>query len=79
MKKLVRSRTDKYVAGVAGGLAEYLGIDANLVRIVLVALSLFTPIGIGSYAVLWLVLPAGEGGPTGFESLRRQFGRSLGS
>lgn len=75
MKKLTRSRTDKYLAGVCGGLAEYFGIDANLVRIGMVLATLILQFGWVVYLVLWLVLPAGEDGPTGFDSLKTQFGR----
>ncbi|QQQ76872.1 PspC domain-containing protein [Saccharothrix sp. 6-C] len=58
VKKLRRSRTDKMVAGVCGGVAKLLGVDAALVRILLVAATLF---GFGTGAVLylacWLLMP----------------------
>ncbi|MFI9010368.1 PspC domain-containing protein [Actinosynnema sp. NPDC053489] len=58
VKKLRRSRTDKMVAGVCGGVAELLGVDAALIRIVLVAATL---LGFGAGAVLylaaWLLVP----------------------
>ncbi|XVS64941.1 PspC domain-containing protein [Actinosynnema sp. CA-299493] len=58
VKKLRRSRTDKMVAGVCGGIAKLLGVDAALVRILLVAATLF---GFGAGAVLylacWLLMP----------------------
>ena len=75
MKKLTRSRTDKYLAGVCGGLAEYLGVDANLVRIGMVLAAVLLPFGLGIYLLLWRVLPYGSDGPTGFDSLKTQFGR----
>lgn len=75
MKKLTRSRTDKYIAGVCGGLAEYFGIDASLVRIGMVLAAVLLPFGVGLYLLLWLILPFGEDGPTGFDSLKTQFGR----
>jgi len=57
-KKLARSRDDKWVAGVCGGLADYTGIDANLVRL-LVAVT--TVLGAGSvaiaYLVAWVIMP----------------------
>ena len=40
-KKLYRSRTDKKLAGVCGGLAEYLGMDSSIVRLILVLTVLF--------------------------------------
>lgn len=51
VKKLRRSRTDKMVAGVCGGVAKLLGVDAALLRILLVAATLF---GFGAGAVLYL-------------------------
>ena len=62
-KRLYRSTTDRRVAGVCGGLAEYFGLDATLVRILyFVALILPGGIGILPYIVLWIVLPEGKGG-----------------
>ena len=57
-KKLYRSRTDKKVLGVLGGFAQYFGIDATILRIIYVLLSLFVigcPIII--YLVVALVIP----------------------
>jgi phage shock protein C len=51
--RLRRSRTDKMVAGVCGGLAAELGVDAALLRIALVALTL---LGVGTGAVLYLAV-----------------------
>jgi phage shock protein PspC (stress-responsive transcriptional regulator) len=59
-KRLTRSRTDRMVAGVCGGFAEYAGVDVNLVRLALVALTLFGGTGIVLYIVAWLILPEGE-------------------
>jgi phage shock protein C len=57
-KRLVRSRDDRWVAGVCGGVASYLGVDANLVRLVVV---LGTVLGFGSlavaYIVAWILMP----------------------
>jgi phage shock protein C len=57
-KRLVRSRDDRWVAGVCGGVATYLGVDANLVRLVVV---LGTVLGFGSlavaYIVAWILMP----------------------
>src|SRR5437762_4124369 len=52
---LVPSRTDRVVAGVAGGIAERLGIDPIVTRLSFVVLSLAGGFGILVYAVLWLV------------------------
>src|ERR687883_616056 len=55
---LRRSRTDKVIGGVSGGLAEYSGIDALLWRVGFVALALAGP-GVPVYLLLWLLMPAG--------------------
>ncbi len=66
-KRLYRSRTEKMIAGVCGGLGEYLGIDPTIVRIVWVLISLMAGVGVLLYLILWVVipleLPAGPGGP----------------
>jgi phage shock protein C len=57
-KKLYRSRKDRMLAGVCGGLAEYFGIDPVIVRIL--ALILLLPGGLPGllpYLVLWLLVP----------------------
>ena len=57
-KRLVRSRDDRWIAGVCGGIARYLGVDANLVRLVVV---IGTILGFGSllvaYLVAWVLMP----------------------
>ena len=57
-KRLLRSRDDRWFTGVCGGIAEYAGVDANLVRLVVVLGTLF---GFGSllvaYLVAWLLMP----------------------
>ena len=65
--QLRRSRTDKILGGVSGGLAEYSGIDALLWRVGFVALTLAGGAGIVVYLLLWLLMPAGPAsyGPYG--------------
>ena len=57
-KKLMRS-TNKVVAGVLGGLAEFFGIDPTLVRICFVALSIFSAgfPGLLFYIIMLLLMP----------------------
>jgi phage shock protein PspC (stress-responsive transcriptional regulator) len=57
--QLRRSRTDKILGGVSGGLAEYSGIDALLWRVGFVALALAGGTGVVIYLLLWLLMPAG--------------------
>ncbi|HEV7907567.1 MAG TPA: PspC domain-containing protein [Pseudonocardiaceae bacterium] len=58
VKKLRRSRDDRMVAGVCGGVAKLFGVDAALLRILLVAATLF---GFGAGALLylacWILMP----------------------
>jgi phage shock protein PspC (stress-responsive transcriptional regulator) len=57
-KKLVRS-ADKKIAGVCGGLAEYFGMDASIVRIIWLLATIFTAFaGVLIYIILMLVMPA---------------------
>ncbi|WP_294594185.1 PspC domain-containing protein [uncultured Bacteroides sp.] len=57
-KKLTRSRSDKMLAGVCGGLAEYFGLDPSLVRIGYALLTIFTAFaGIPVYLIMWLIVP----------------------
>ncbi|MDP5181537.1 PspC domain-containing protein [Blastococcus sp. BMG 814] len=64
--QLRRSRSDKVIGGVSGGLAEYSGIDALLWRVGFVALALAGGTGVLVYLLLWLLMPvAAEGGTSG--------------
>ena len=56
-KKLYRSTTDKKLAGVCGGLAEYFGIDSTIVRLILVLAVLFAGVGVLAYIIAALVMP----------------------
>lgn len=56
---LRRSRTDKILGGVNGGLAEYTGIDALLWRVGFVALTLAAGTGVIVYLLLWVLMPSG--------------------
>lgn len=57
-KQLIRARTGRMVAGVCAGLGEYFSIDPNIVRILFVALTIFS-IGAGAliYVAAWAVVP----------------------
>jgi phage shock protein C len=56
-RKLYRSRTDRKLAGVCGGLAQYLNTDVTLLRVLFVVLALLGGPGIVIYGVMWLVVP----------------------
>jgi len=55
---LIRSKNDKVIAGVAGGIAEYFEVDANLVRFAFILVTLLGGAGIPLYFILWLLLPS---------------------
>ncbi len=55
-KKLYRSRKEKILGGVCGGLAEYLEIDVSIIRVVYLLL-LFSGIGFIIYIIMWIVVP----------------------
>lgn len=56
-KKLYRSTNDKMLGGVAGGLAEYFGIDSTLVRVLFIVIVFLGGGGIIAYIILWIVVP----------------------
>jgi phage shock protein C len=55
--RLVRSDTDKVIAGVCGGLAEYIGVDPVWVRVAFVLLIFASGIGIPLYLAMWIITP----------------------
>jgi phage shock protein C len=57
VKRLARSSTDKKIAGVCGGLAEYFDLDPTLVRILWLVLIIFAGTGVLVYVILWIALP----------------------
>jgi len=59
MRKLYRSEKDKWIAGVLGGLGEYLGVDAALLRLAFIVFSLATGVvpGIIGYILAVLIIP----------------------
>ena len=59
MKRLTLSATDKKIAGVCGGIAEYAEIDPTVVRLVLVVLTLATAVVplVIAYLVAWMIMP----------------------
>ena len=56
-KKLYRSRKDKKICGVCAGLAQYLGMDPTVMRLIAVLLALFVGGGLIAYIVCALVIP----------------------
>lgn len=58
-RRLYRSRHERMLAGVCGGLAEYFDTDPTIVRLVWVLVTVFTGLtpGVIAYLVLWLIVP----------------------
>lgn len=56
-KKFYLSQTDKKIAGVCGGIADYLDVDSTIVRIVSILLTLLYITGPLAYIIIWAVAP----------------------
>ncbi len=57
-KKLYKTSNDKFISGVCGGVAEYLGVDATIVRLIYAAVTLFTNfLGVILYIIAAIIIP----------------------
>lgn len=59
-RRLTRSATDKKIAGICGGLAEYFGVDATPIRLLWIILSILCGAIIGgviAYLIAWIIIP----------------------
>jgi phage shock protein C len=56
-RKLYRSRTDRKLAGVCGGLAQYFNLDATLMRVLFVVLAVLGGSGLVLYLAMWIIVP----------------------
>lgn len=59
-KKLTRSTNDRMIAGICGGLGQYLGLDSTIVRLIFVLLALAGGPGLLAYLIMWLVVPEAD-------------------
>lgn len=59
IKRIYRSRREAQIAGICGGIAEYLNVDPVLVRLVLVVVTFFTGVfpGVLAYLAAWIIVP----------------------
>lgn len=57
MKKLYRSRKNRKIAGVCGGIAEYFGWDPTIVRLGAVIMTILWGAGFWAYIIAWAVVP----------------------
>src|SRR6185312_13590244 len=62
-RRLYRSRDERVIGGVCGGLAEYFGIDPLIIRIVAIALVFAGGAGFLAYLAAWLLVPSVDGEP----------------
>jgi phage shock protein C len=62
-RKLYRSRTQRMVAGVCGGLAEYFNVDTTVIRVLFLVLTLFGGSGLVVYVVMWILVPDASKAP----------------
>jgi phage shock protein C len=62
-RPLRRSKTNRQIGGVVGGLAEYFRVDATLLRVIYVVGSIISAAfpGVLVYILLWLLIPEAEG------------------
>ena len=56
-RRLYRSRTDRKLAGVCGGLAQYFHTDTTLIRVLFVVLALLGGPGLVIYLLMWILVP----------------------
>lgn len=61
MTRITRSRQDRVIGGVCGGLGHYLRVDPVLLRIAAVALALSGGLGVLAYIIAWIVIPEQSG------------------
>ena len=57
MKRLYRSKKDRIIAGVCGGIAEYFKVDSTPIRLLWAIFILFGGFGILAYLIAWIVIP----------------------
>jgi phage shock protein C len=57
-RKLYRSKTDRMLGGVCGGLAEYFNTDATLIRVLFVLLTVLGGAGPIIYLAMWIIVPS---------------------
>lgn len=57
LHKIYRSRSDRMIGGVCGGLSDYLQWDVSIIRILFIALAISAGVGIWLYLFLWFVFP----------------------
>ena len=57
MKRLFRSRTNRILGGVCGGIGEYMNADPTVIRVIFIIVALAFGTGVLFYIIAWLVIP----------------------
>ncbi len=57
IKRLYRSKKNRIIAGVCGGLGEYFNIDSTIIRLLWIILTLMGGAGILAYIIAWIIIP----------------------
>lgn len=57
VKKLYRSKEDRWLGGVCGGLGVYFNVDSTLIRVLFILFALAIGGGILAYIILWIIIP----------------------
>lgn len=57
MKRLYRSENNRQIAGVCGGIAEYLNIDASYIRLAFLLATVLGGPGVALYIIMWIIIP----------------------
>lgn len=56
-KRLYRSRRDRMIAGICGGLAEYFGLDPTWIRLIFILFFLLGGTALLIYIIMWIIVP----------------------
>ena len=72
-RQLTRSKTNKILGGVAGGIAAYTGLDSGIVRLITAIVVLITGIGPLLYIAAWIILPEEGSATTGLDKIVSSF------
>lgn len=77
--RLSRSTSERMVAGVCGGLADYFNIDPVIVRLIFILVTLTSGMGLPVYILLWVIMPRGTAlpGQSSMQQSTRQFSEEV--
>jgi phage shock protein C len=76
-KQLYRSETDRMIAGVCGGFAEYFNIDSTIVRLIFLFFVLWGGGGMLAYLICWIVIPTQSSVKTASEDVIKENSKEI--